>query len=159
MSTAATIEGLDDLLNKLHEVADSETYRNAIEKSCRSVEFAAKQNCTGLFNNPTGTLKGSITHEVVEEGNKIVGYVGTNIEYAPYQEFGTGKFAENGDGRKTPWAYTDERTGETVWTAGNKPKPYLRPALRDRRDRVRQILVAAINSATGTRRKNGGVKE
>lgn len=157
MGTAANIEGLDDLLNKLREVADPQAYHDAIEKSCRIVEFAAKQNCSGLFTNPTGTLRGSITHEVVEEGNQIAGYVGTNIEYAPYVEFGTGKFAENGRG--TPWSYTNERTGKTVWMNGSRPKPYLRPALEDRRERVRQILVAAINSATGTRKKNGGVKE
>lgn len=158
MGTVAKIEGLDNLLNKLKEVASPEIYEEAIAKSCRSVEYAAKKNCTGLFDNPTGALKASITHEVEQEGGQIVGYVGTNIEYAPYQEFGTGKFAENGDGRKTPWAYTDERTGETIWTAGNKPKPFLRPALQGRRERIRQILVAAINQVQGQRRKNGGVK-
>ncbi|MDO5398253.1 MAG: HK97 gp10 family phage protein [bacterium] len=158
MGTIAKIEGLDNLLNKLNSIADPETYKEAIDKACRSVEYAAKKNCTGLFEHPTGALKASITHEVVQEGEQIVGYVGTKVEYAPYQEFGTGKFAENGDGRKTPWAYTDERTGETIWTAGNKPKPFLRPALQDRTERVRQILVAAVNQAQGQRRNNGGVE-
>lgn len=158
MGTIATIEGLDNLLGKLQSLGDSTIYEDAIEKACRSVEYKAKKNCTGLFDNPTGALKASITHEVVREGGQIEGYVGTNVEYAPYQEFGTGKFAENGDGRKTPWAYTDERTGETIWTAGNEPKPFLRPALQDRTERIRQILVAAVNQAQGQRRNNGGVE-
>lgn len=152
-NTISEIEGLDELMKKLRDVADEEQYREAIEKACRSVEYAAKQKAPRL----TGALKASITHEIAEENGEIVGYVGTNIEYAPYQEFGTGKFAENGNGRKTPWAYIDERTGDTIWTAGNKPQPFLRPALRDRQERIRQIFVRAVNQATGTRKKNGGV--
>jgi HK97 gp10 family phage protein len=34
-------------------------------------------------------LKSSITYEVVESLSNIIGIVGTNVEYAPYQEFGT----------------------------------------------------------------------
>ena len=37
----------------------------------------------------TGRLKGSISHAVAE-GEKAV-YIGTNVEYAPYQEFGTSR--------------------------------------------------------------------
>jgi hypothetical protein len=37
----------------------------------------------------TGRLKGSISHAVVESENAV--YIGTNVEYAPYQEFGTSK--------------------------------------------------------------------
>lgn len=153
MGTIATIEGLDGLLNKLQEIGNPQIYEEAMDKACRSVEYKAKK----LSPRKTGELEGSITHEIVQEGKEIVGYVGTITEYAPYQEFGTGKFAE--DGRKTPWSYTDERTGKTVYHEGNKPQPFLRPALEDRRERVRQIFVAAINKATGNRRANGGVKE
>lgn len=35
----------------------------------------------------TGRLKDSISHAVVD--NEV--YIGTNVEYAPYQEFGTSK--------------------------------------------------------------------
>ncbi|MGM9937488.1 MAG: HK97-gp10 family putative phage morphogenesis protein [Candidatus Ornithomonoglobus sp.] len=145
------VEGLDGLRNKLLRLQNSETYEAALNKACRIVETAAKKNCTGLFEHPTGALKASITHEIVQEGKELVGYVGTNTEYAPYQEFGTGKFAENGDGRETPWAYTDERTGETIWTAGNKPKPFLRPALADNRDKVKEALAQGMNGVI-----NGG---
>ena len=37
----------------------------------------------------TGRLKGSISHAVVESENAV--YIGTNVEYAPYQEFGTSR--------------------------------------------------------------------
>ena len=37
----------------------------------------------------TGRLKGSISHAVDEDEPAV--YIGTNVEYAPYQEFGTSK--------------------------------------------------------------------
>lgn len=44
---------------------------------------------TGIPNYIGGTLKNSISC-AVDEANKCV-YVGTNVEYAPYQEFGTSR--------------------------------------------------------------------
>lgn len=44
---------------------------------------------TGIPGYIGGTLKNSISHAVVE-GEKAV-YIGTNVEYAPYQEFGTSR--------------------------------------------------------------------
>ena len=46
--------------------------------------------------------------------------VGSALENAIWEEFGTGEYALNGDGRKTPWVYTD-RQGETHFTHGKKP--------------------------------------
>lgn len=37
----------------------------------------------------TGRLKNSISHAVVEDEKAV--YIGTNVEYAPYQEFGTSR--------------------------------------------------------------------
>lgn len=37
----------------------------------------------------TGRLKGSISSAVVESEKAV--YIGTNVEYAPYQEFGTSR--------------------------------------------------------------------
>lgn len=68
-----------------------------LTKACYLVENSAKEKVP--VN--TGYLQRSITHQV--EGN--IGIVGTNTEYAPYIEFGTGLFAEEGNGRQTPWKY------------------------------------------------------
>lgn len=149
MATVATIEGLNALFTKLEQMGDPTAYKRAIEKSCRIVERQAKKNCTGLFNQgengTTGVLKASITHEVEQAGNAFVGYVGTRLEYGLYQEVGTGLFAEKGDGRMdVPWRYKNERTGEWVTTSGNKPKPYLRPALTMSRGEIEQILIDTI---------------
>lgn len=37
----------------------------------------------------TGRLKNSISHAVVDQEKAV--YIGTNVEYAPYQEFGTSR--------------------------------------------------------------------
>lgn len=84
----------------------------------------------------TARLKGSIDYLVDE--NELVGYVGTNVEYAVYVEFGTGEFAENGRGRKGGWVYQDP-LGEWFFTYGQVPQPYLRPAFRRNRTQIEAL--------------------
>lgn len=44
----------------------------------------------------TGRLRNSISHSTGgESGKEDVAYIGTNVEYAPYVEFGTVKMAPN----------------------------------------------------------------
>lgn len=70
----------------------------------------------------TGRLKGSISSAVVESENCV--YIGTNVEYAIYHEFGTGKYASDGSGRTKPWMFQDEK-GEWHWTAGVPARHFL----------------------------------
>ena len=65
----------------------------------------------------TGQLKGSWAANVEEN----VATVGSPLENAIWEEFGTGEYALNGDGRKGGWAYEDPDTGETIWTHGKRP--------------------------------------
>lgn len=85
----------------------------------------------------TGNLRGSITHKVDEL--ELSCRIGTNVEYAPYLEFGTGEFAEGGNGRKGGWFFTDDK-GEKHFTYGNKPQPFLRPALLNNKEVIKKIL-------------------
>jgi len=83
----------------------------------------------------TGRLKGSITHEV--DGMEV--HNGTNVEYAMYQEFGTGIYAEDGQGRQTPWLYTG-RDGNKYMTRGTRPRPFLRNAYRENHEAIKRIV-------------------
>jgi len=85
----------------------------------------------------TGALKNSITHKVDEAAKAV--YIGTNMEYGPYVELGTGKYAEGGGGRPTPWVYQDSE-GNWHHTRGQEPQPYLRPAVKDHAQTYRNIL-------------------
>ena len=70
-NTAAVSEGIKDAIS------------TALEKIGLLAEGYAQMKCPV----DTGTLRGSITHEVA--GDSV--YVGTNIEYAPYVELGTSR--------------------------------------------------------------------
>jgi HK97 gp10 family phage protein len=67
------------------------------------------------------------------------------LEYAPYVEFGTGLFAENGGRTDVPWCYQDDE-GNWHTTSGMKPQPYMRPALEENRNEIINILKEAITN-------------
>lgn len=91
------------------------------------------------LNTPvdTGALRNSISNKVVEEDGELVCYIGTNMEYAPYIEYGTGKYYTGG--RKTPWTFRDSK-GKWHMTDGYKPHPYLRPAISDHINEYKRII-------------------
>ena len=94
----------------------------------------------------TGGLRDSIGYKVDE--SELVAYVGTNCEYAIYVEYGTGKFAENGNGRKGGWVYKTPN-GEVHFTYGMPPQPYLRPAFRQNQKAIRDILADCLRELGG----------
>ena len=67
----------------------------------------------------TGQLKNSWNYKVDE--SKLEAVIGSPLENAIWEEFGTGEFALNGNGRKTPWKYQDAK-GKWHYTKGKKPK-------------------------------------
>ena len=134
-------DGLNEVLDALEDVADVDTISNALSKACLLVERSAKQKAP----KGTGELRRSITSEVREEGGEIVGVVYTPLEYAPYVEYGTGLFAENGGRTDVPWNYKDEK-GEWHSTSGMKPRPYMRPALDENREEIIKILREGITN-------------
>lgn len=67
----------------------------------------------------TGQLKNSWKYKIDEA--KLEGIVGSPLENAIWEEFGTGEYALNGNGRKTPWVYQDTK-GNWHYTHGKHPK-------------------------------------
>ena len=67
----------------------------------------------------TGQLKNSWTYKVDEEDGVCT--VGSPLENAIWEEFGTGEYALNGDGRKGGWYYQDEKDGKWHHTFGKTP--------------------------------------
>lgn len=80
------------------------------------------QRATGKSPVDTGRLKRSITHSMPKQQGRMSYRVdiGTNVEYAPYQEFGT-RFME--------------------------PHSYLRPALKESRKDVINLIAKNIVAA------------
>jgi HK97 gp10 family phage protein len=132
------------------EIEDADTFglldeaalTNAMKRAMAVVERSARQKAP----KDTGALRRSITSEVEREGDELVGTVFTPLEYAPYVEYGTGKFAVNGDGRKdVPWHYQDDK-GEWHTTSGQKPQPFMGPALNENREEILRIIKEALHN-------------
>ena len=95
-----------------------------------------KQIITAESRIDSGDMRNSITHEVDNSDGKV--YVGTDVEYAIYNEYGTGIYADNGKGRKTPWFYVDAK-GEGHWTRGMKPIHMIKNGIGDHISEFKQI--------------------
>jgi HK97 gp10 family phage protein len=135
------IEGLDGVLSSIDNVADSEKIREAMGRACALVERSAKQKAP----KDTGALRRSIESKVEEESGNVIGIVYTPLEYAPYVEFGTGLFAENGGRTDVPWHYQDDK-GNWHSTSGQHPQPYMRPALQENRTKILRIIREALTN-------------
>lgn len=124
----ADSEELEKALEEFVAVRLPKSCAAAMEQACLVVEADSKKNCPVQ----DGTLRESITHAVEEDedGEAIIGYIGSNVEYAPYIHQGTGIYATQGNGRKeVPWTYFDEKTGEFVSTSGIQPTPFIQDAV------------------------------
>ena len=69
----------------------------------------------------TGQTKNSWTHRVRSDGDLHEAVIGSPMENAIWEEFGTGEHALNGDGRKGGWSYKDEK-GNWHHTMGKHPR-------------------------------------
>ena len=135
MSSEAKIEGLDEVISMLENLCSTTNMKQALGQACAIVERSAKQKAP----KGDGGLRRSITSKVED----LKGIVFTPLEYAPYVEYGTGLFAENGGRVDVPWCYQDEK-GEWHSTSGMKPQPYMRPALNENREVILRLMHEAI---------------
>lgn len=136
VNMAVVFEGLEEILKTIDNIAAVPQMPQALGKACAIVERSAKQKAP----KGDGDLRRSISSRV--EG--LTGEVFSALEYAPYVEYGTGLFAEGGNGRKNvPWKYRDEK-GEWHSTSGMPPRPYMRPALNENAEEIKRIIKGAL---------------
>lgn len=131
--------GLDEIEKDLGKIADPERIRSAITSATSIVQTSAKNQVPVI----TGRLRNSIHMKVTGYGEETVGKVYTNVEYAPYVEFGTGI---RGQGSAYPNAYKMGITYDPTW-AGRTAKPFMHPALNQNREKIKKILRTAIEDA------------
>lgn len=150
-----TIEGMDQLVEKMKQLGmvTADLKDDAVE-AMSMVRNAARRKCT----EDLGTLKRNIIVKDQTEGKELqVGcgiFAESAINYAVYVEYGTGIYAENGQGRKTPWLWTVEsekwaqilgvNVGDKVLWKGSHPHPFMRPAWDEEKENVQKHLKAAI---------------
>lgn len=115
-----------------------EEIRKSMQKACMLIKREAVEKCPVDM----GQLRASIHYETQIYKDKVVGRIGSNLEYAPYVHQGTGIYAVDGNGRKKPWGYT-AKAGKYKgfhWTWGQKPQPFLKNAVFNNRDQIEKLL-------------------
>lgn len=141
---AMEIQGIDVLTRRLDALGldvRSELSSSG-ERGGLVIEAAAKSK----VRVRSGNLRDHITTVVEQDGEDLVVKVGTKVFYGVYIEFGTGIYAEGGDGRQGGWWYIDE-DGEWRFTMGSHPYPFLRPAFDENQDRAAQVIIDGLEAA------------
>ena len=136
---AFEVKNVDSIVERIGDIADIEKMKRQMGMACALVERSAKQTAP----KGNGELRRSITSKVDSQAGNIIGTVYTPLEYAPYVEFGTGLFAEQGGRKDVPWHYKDDE-GEWHTTSGQTPQPFLRPALNENREQIKRLLREGI---------------
>ena len=159
-SFSVKVEGMSAIIGSLTSmvgVSNTPEFRQALLNAATAVEFRAKANLQEMvYSNPEGWYKrkhsGGGLYGTTQASGKIererggisTAVVSTN-KYAVYVHFGTGIYAADGKGRKTPWVYRDE-DGGFHRTVGVHPKPYLSQALKDSEREVIILLSDAVDN-------------
>ena len=153
-------DGLRQALANIDQWSDQklQNVKNAINESALNIQTDAKRRTSP--NVDTGRLRASIAIEPASADGLNL-RVGTNVEYAPYLEWGTGIYASHPDiqGRRTPWAFPVSATsgrkhynwpimeinGEPHYiTRGAKPHPFLFPAAEQERPNYYRNMEEAL---------------
>lgn len=108
------IEVADDNAKVISE-AINRTLAEAMETVGLTAEGYAKRICPV----DTGRLRNSIVHQLMESGDDIEVYIGTNVEYGPTVEMGTSK---------------------------QKAQPFLRPAATKHAKQYQSIIESAMQN-------------
>lgn len=135
------VKGLDNLLRKLGALGGNsrEALKVGILQAAKKVQGDAKELCPV---GDSGQLRNSIQASVEENAGKVVGKVSTNVEYAPYVEFGTG---QRGESSPSPPKYDGELNYRQDW-AGMPAQPYMYPAAKQNEEIVPKIVALHLRS-------------
>lgn len=118
----------EDFSIKVMEALDDTALR-FLEEAASEIESQAQRNS----RKDTGQLKGSWAH-IVDDG-KMEATIGSPLENAIWEEFGTGEYAVKGDGRKGGWSYQDDK-GDWYHTKGKKPNRTLQRAFENTKGKI-----------------------
>lgn len=113
----------------------------------------------------TGNTKGSYDYVVDEGENESTVIIGSPLENAIWEEFGTGEYALHGDGRKGGWYIPEEKLNAKAkskmkkvigkngkvyyYTRGKKPNQPLTKAFQTIKPKIKKQLVNVIKQNLG----------
>ena len=141
-----------DVSNLKIGLAMDELERRAVQgvmDACEIIEADAVARCPEGDHEGADTvsLAQSIATRLDVNGAKVVGTVGTGLDYAVYVHEGTGIRSRTGMGRKhdLPWSYQDD-AGNWHTTSGMEANPFLEQAFDANRQRAKQAFMEAVKN-------------
>ena len=157
---SVTIKGLDSLTRKLNNITDMEL-KDTMTEALKLVHGQAKT----LAPVDGGDLSESIHMSQRKTATGREGRVYTNLEYAPYVEFGTGI---KGNGtypyevkgltlayKDKGWIYYNEKLEKKIFTTGQEAQPYMYPALKNNEKTILKMFKSGVKT-TLTKSCKGG---
>jgi hypothetical protein len=118
----------DDYTIKVLNAIDDKI--NAVLEECAGeIESQTKRNT----RVDTGQTKNNWRHYVDDANHEAT--IGNSLENAIWEEFGTGEFALNGDGRKGGWSFKDKE-GNWVFTLGKTPSRAFHKAFTSLKNKI-----------------------
>ena len=136
-------------------MADTRAFEKSCDDSVKQMQELILHNMESTLDylaqkagNKVGVDTGALRADTKSLGAKVIGdevhgSVGNTLDYALYHHQGTGIYALNGDGRKTPWVYEDPKTGEKIYTRGSNPNPYLKDTIEQEQSTISKFLGGA----------------
>lgn len=102
---------------EIHSKECKETIKNIGIQWLHECGQSILRQVVDIYRVDTGQTKNSFDYKVNE--SELSCTIGSSQENAIWEEFGTGIYAENGNGRKDPWSYKDAK-GNWHRTSGKK---------------------------------------
>lgn len=139
-----SVQNVDKLLKKLTRMGMdvNDTLAPIMARQAQFVQGEAKELCPV----DSGDLRERIYYRSRKAKNKVTALVYTNMEYAPYVEFGTGKVGETtpvANKYPGPLAYKQTKWRAKIpdvgwrYVAGQPAQPFLYPALKNNEEKIR----------------------
>lgn len=110
----------------------------AARASAEAAGALVQQTAQGYCPVRTGALRDSISVTMQDGDKTVTAVVSAGMDYASYVEYGTGR-----RGGPAPYPHVES------W-AGQSPQPFMRPALDESRDAVKELFRSNLALALGT---------
>lgn len=137
--------GVKELYGKLAQIKSTVAADQVMGKATEIVRATAVNLCPV----DTGHLRSSIHARVEHAAGGTVGIVYNAVEYAPYVEYGTGIHSTNKS--MSTWTGSPAHRIKTKagWRTvhGTRPYPFMRPALRQNRNKIVRLFQSEIDAA------------
>lgn len=125
--------------SSVEQVVNEQT--EILANNMEAVMFLLESEAVQLASIDLGQLRSQRETGVKNTSAEIIGELSFNAEHAAFVHQGTGIYATDGNGRKTPWKWVGHGKyagGHT--TVGQKPNPFLEEAVDKIYNNISEIL-------------------